>query len=161
MLPFSDVCAGSGVYGPTSTASANATDECLTDVFLLFFPSWLLGKSCPRDQQAQMWRVDWQRQTSGKGWSLVTDSWYASGGSFMAGIWQEFGMTFIGTINLTSKKSSIADDFPFHKMSPGALRTVKKGWSRTVIGRKTAFTMLSSVWRDKKHVAVLHNVDVI
>jgi hypothetical protein len=67
---------------------------------------------------------------------------------------------------LTNKKSRTADDFPFHKLSKGALRRVKRGWSRTAtqnvkIGRQTAFTMQASVWRDKKQVAMLHNVDVI
>jgi hypothetical protein len=50
----------------------------------------------------------------GKGRTLVTDNWYSSG-SLMAGIWKEFGITFMGTINLTSKKSRTADDFQFHK----------------------------------------------
>jgi hypothetical protein len=44
----------------------------------------------------------------------------------MAGIWKEFGMTFMRTINLASKTSRIADDFPFHKLFPGALRRVKE-----------------------------------
>jgi hypothetical protein len=84
----------------------------------------------------------------------------------MVSIWKEFGMTFMRTINLTSMKSRTADDFPFHKLSPGALRRVKRGRSRTAtqnvkIGRQTAFTMQASVWRDKKQVAMLHNVDVI
>jgi hypothetical protein len=101
----------------------------------------------------------------GKGRTLVTDNWYSSG-SLMAGIWKEFGMTFMGTINLTSKKSRTAEDFPFHKLSPGALRRVKRGWCRTPtqnvkIGRQTGFTMQASVWQDKKQVAMLHNVAVI
>jgi hypothetical protein len=29
------------------------------------------------------------------------------------------------------------------------------------IGKQTAFTMQANVWRDKKQVAMLHNVDVI
>jgi uncharacterized protein with gpF-like domain len=76
-------------------------------------------------------------------------------------------MTFMGTIHLTSKKSRTADDFTFHKLSPGALRKVKRGWSRTAtqnvakIGRQTAFTMQATVWRDKKLVDMIHNVDVI
>jgi hypothetical protein len=101
----------------------------------------------------------------GKGRTPVTDNWYSSG-SLMASIWKEFGITFMGTINLASKKSRTADDFPFYKLSPGALRRVKRGWFWTAtqnvkIGRQTAFTMQASVWRDKKHVAMLHNVDVI
>jgi hypothetical protein len=53
-----------------------------------------------------------------------------------------------------------------NKLSKGALRRVKRGWSRTAtqnvkIGRQTAFTMQASVWRDKKQVAMLHNADVI
>jgi hypothetical protein len=39
----------------------------------------------------------------------------------MVGIWKEFGMTFMGTINLTSKKSRTVDDFSLHKLPPGAL----------------------------------------
>jgi hypothetical protein len=101
----------------------------------------------------------------GKGRTLVTDNWYSSG-SLLAGIRKEFGMTFMGTINITSKKLRTAEDCPFHKLSPGALRRVKRGWCRTAtqnvkIGRQTAFTMQASVWRDKKQVAMLHNVDVI
>jgi hypothetical protein len=43
---------------------------------------------------------------------------------------------------------------------------VKRGWSRTAtqnvkIARQTAFTMQASVWKDKKLLAMLHNVDVI
>jgi hypothetical protein len=34
--------AGGGVYGPTCTAFANTADECVADVFLLFFPIWIL-----------------------------------------------------------------------------------------------------------------------
>jgi hypothetical protein len=98
----------------------------------------------------------------GKGRTLVTDNWYSSG-FLMAGIWKEFGMTFMGTIYLASKKSRTAEDFPFHKLSPVALRRVKRGWCRTAtqnvkIGRQTAFTMQA---REKKQVAMLHNVDVI
>jgi hypothetical protein len=59
----------------------------------------------------------------------VTDNWYSSG-SLLAGIWKEFGMTFMGTISLASKKPRTADNFPFYKLSPGALRRVKRGWSR-------------------------------
>jgi hypothetical protein len=56
----------------------------------------------------------------GIGRTLFTDNWYSSG-SLMAGIRKEFGITFMGTINLTSsKKSRTADGFPFHKLSPGA-----------------------------------------
>jgi hypothetical protein len=84
----------------------------------------------------------------------------------IAGIWKELGMTFIGTLNLRSKKSRTVDDFPFHKLTPGALRKVKRGWSRTAtqnvkIGRQTAFTMQASVCKDKKKAAMLHNVDLI
>jgi hypothetical protein len=91
----------------------------------------------------------------GNGRTLVTDNWYSSG-SLMAGVWTEFGITFMGTIYLTNKKSRTADDFfPFHKLSKGALRRVKRGWSRTAtqnvkIVRQTAFTMQAGVWRDKK-----------
>jgi hypothetical protein len=103
--------------------------------------------------------------SKGNGRTLETDNWYSSG-SLMDGVWKEFGMTFMGTINLTNKKSRTADDFPFHKLSKGTLRRVKRGWSRTAtqiveIGRQTAFTMQASVWRDKKQVAMLQNVDVI
>ena len=85
----------------------------------------------------------------------------------MLSMTQKMYWNFVGTIKLTLKKSMTADDFLFHKLFPGALRRVERGWSRIAtqnvvkIGRQTAFTMQASVWRDKKLVAMVYNVDVI
>jgi hypothetical protein len=103
--------------------------------------------------------------TRGRGRTLVTDNWYSSG-QLMANIYKEFGMSFIGTINLTSKKTRTADSFPYHKLSNGALKKAPRGWFRSatqnvIIGGKIAYTMQATVWKDKKQVAMLHNVDVL
>jgi hypothetical protein len=39
-----------------------------------------------------------------------------------------FAMLLVGTYALTKKKSRVADDFPFVKLSNGALDKVKRGW---------------------------------
>jgi hypothetical protein len=74
-------------------------------------------------------------------------------------------MLLVGTYALTKKKSRTADDFPFAKLSNGALQKVKCGWKRIARwkivlkpdGRLPLYTVQATVWKDKKLVGFLHN----
>jgi hypothetical protein len=67
-------------------------------------------------------------------------------------------MLLVGTYALTKKKSRTADDFPFAKLSNGALQKVKCGWKRVARwkivlkpnGRLPLYTVQATVWKDKK-----------
>jgi hypothetical protein len=73
-----------------------------------------------------------------------------------------FGILLVGTYSLTKKKSRTADDFPFHKVSNGAVKTVPHGWRRTafqkvIMKNKPQYTVQATIWKDKKLVGFLHN----
>ena len=99
--------------------------------------------------------------TSGR--ILYTDNFYTSL-KVMNHIFTSFGMLLVGTYALTKKKSRSADDFPFAKLSNGALKKVKRGWTRTARRKITKknqttpmYTVQATVWKDKKLVGFLHN----
>ena len=60
---------------------------------------------------------------------LYTDNFYTSL-DVMTHVYTAFGMLLVGTYSLTKKKSRTAADFPFHKISNGAMKKVKRGWMR-------------------------------
>ena len=101
----------------------------------------------------------------GAGRTLYTDNWYTNA-TVMAMIHKEFNMSMLGTYTPTKKKSRTADDFPFHKLTNGALRRVQRGWMRAAYqnvflgGSRPAYTMQATIWKDKKQVGLLHNFDV-
>ncbi len=72
-------------------------------------------------------------------------------------------MLLVGTYALTKKKSRTADDFPFAKLSNGALKKVKRGWKQMARlkvannNRRNLYTVQATVWKDKKLVGFLHN----
>ena len=73
-----------------------------------------------------------------------------------------FGMLLVGTYTLTKKKSRTATDFPFAKLSNGAVKKVARGWRRVAfqkVYRKSRhiYTVQATIWRDKKLVGFLHN----
>jgi len=39
-------------------------------------------------------------------------------------------MLMVGTVKMTKKKSRTAADFPFEKLSNGAMKKNKRGWNR-------------------------------
>jgi hypothetical protein len=102
----------------------------------------------------------------GEGRTLVTDNWYTST-ELMMRVYQEFKMSLIGTFTPTKKVSRTADDFPFTKLSNGALKMVSRGWDRVAyqnvyIGNNKvpSFTVQATIWKDKKLVGMLHNFEI-
>ena len=98
--------------------------------------------------------------TSGR--ILYTDNFYTSL-RVMKYIYVSFSMLLVGTYALTKKKSRTADDFPFAKLSNGALNRVKRGWKRMarrkIVNRNQItplYTVQATVWKDKKLVGFLH-----
>ena len=96
---------------------------------------------------------------------LYTDNFYTSL-RVMKYIYLSFGMLLVGTYALTKNKSRTADDFPFAKLSNGALKKVKRGWKRMarrkIINENQRsgcrlYTVQATVWKDKKLVGFLHN----
>ena len=66
---------------------------------------------------------------------LYTDNFYTSM-AVMKHIFLSFSMLLVGTYALTKKKSRTAEDFPFAKLSNGALKRVNRGWKR--MARRTS-----------------------
>jgi hypothetical protein len=101
--------------------------------------------------------------TGASGRILYTDNFYTSL-AVMKYLFNAFSMLLVGTYALTKKKSRTADDFPFAKLSNGALKKVKRGWTR-IARRKVVkenrttplYTVQATVWKDKKLVGFLHN----
>ena len=60
---------------------------------------------------------------------LCTDNFHTSR-EVMLHVHLTFGFLMVGTHALTKKKSRTAVDFPFHKLSNGAMRKVERGWHR-------------------------------
>jgi hypothetical protein len=95
--------------------------------------------------------------TSGR--ILYTDNFYTSL-RVMKYIYVSFAMLLVGTYALTKKKSRTADDFPFAKLSNGALKSVQRGWKRMarqkiVVHQNQStplYTVQATVWKDKKLV---------
>ena len=67
--------------------------------------------------------------TTGEGRCLVTDNWYSTF-KLMRLIWLTFKMLLIGTFTPTKKRSRTADDYPFPKLSNGAMKKIPQGWTR-------------------------------
>jgi hypothetical protein len=94
---------------------------------------------------------------------LYTDNFYTLL-RVMKYIYGSFSMLLVGTYALTKKKSRTADDFPFAKLSNGALKKVPRGWKqmarRKIVHQKQTtplYTVQATVWKDKKLVGFLHN----
>ena len=69
---------------------------------------------------------------------LYTDNFYTLL-RVMKYIYVSFSMLLVGTYALMKKKSRTADDFPFAKLSNGALKKVPRGWMQ-MARRKIAFS---------------------
>jgi hypothetical protein len=102
-------------------------------------------------------------ESTGAGRVLITDSYY-TGLPLMEHCWLSYSMFVVGTYSLSKKVSRVATDFPFHKLSPAALRSVRRGWMRravrTVQVRGAAVRSMviqALVWKDKKEVAIWSN----
>ena len=65
----------------------------------------------------------------GVGRILYTDNWYMTI-DLMQHVYFCYGFLLIGTYVLTQKVSRTAADFPFHRLSNGALKLVPRGWRR-------------------------------
>jgi hypothetical protein len=101
----------------------------------------------------------------GKGRVLYTDNWYTSI-ALMCTMYFKYGFLLVGTISLTTKLSRTAADYPFRKLSNGALSLVPRGWRRratrfftgtTTLGKAASFIGQATIWKDKKLVGLLHN----
>lgn len=99
----------------------------------------------------------------------------------MEKIWELHKMHLCGTVSLSKKKSRTVNDFPFHKMSNGALSRMKRGAMRratrpiytrpacagcvdagtrcTHRGR-VKFVVQGLAWKDRKYVGFLSNVHI-
>jgi len=76
-----------------------------------------------------------------------------------------FGFLLVGTIVLTKKKVSTANDFLFHKLSSTALKQVPHGWSQHAMDEfqddtHEKFVAQATIWKDRKQLAFLHNYKV-
>ena len=104
---------------------------------------------------------------------LYTDNYYTSL-PLAEELWVRYSMFLVGTMRLTTKLSRTAEDFPFHKLSPVALRQLRRGWLRAAVktvtvaaagelGGSCAGTMvlMALVWKDRKQVGLLSNFDVV
>ena len=92
---------------------------------------------------------------------LCTDNVYTSR-DVMLHVYLTFGFLMVGTYALTKKKSRTAADFPFHRLSNGAMKKIERGWHRLAFQKVVSkgrhlFTMQATVWKDKKVVGFLHN----
>jgi hypothetical protein len=94
---------------------------------------------------------------------LYTDNFYTSL-CVMKYIYVPFAMLLVGTYAQTKKKSLTADDFPFAKLSKGALKKVNRGWKQMAhqkifnLNQATPlYTVQATVWKDKKLIGFLHN----
>ena len=91
---------------------------------------------------------------------LFTDNYYTSM-DVMKHVHETYGMLFVGTMKLTEKKTRTGADFPFRKLSSGAMKLVQRGWSRVAFQKVQVrgghFVAQATIWRDKKVVAFLHN----
>jgi hypothetical protein len=89
---------------------------------------------------------------------LYTDNFYTLL-CVMKYIYVSFSMLLVGTYALTKKKLRIANNFPFAKLSNGALKKVPRGWKR-MARRKIVhqnqttplYTVQATIWKDKKLV---------
>ena len=111
--------------------------------------------------------------TTGEGRCLVTDNWYSTF-KLMRLIWLTFKMLLIGTFTPTKKRSRTADDYPFPKLSNGAMKKIPQGWTRIAFQnamtekdvhrdaakRKPLYTVQATIWKDKRCVGMIHNYDV-
>ncbi len=61
----------------------------------------------------------------GEGRTLHTDNWHTTA-SVMKKVWLQCKMSMLGTFTPTKKVSRTADDFPFAKLSNGALKRVPR-----------------------------------
>jgi hypothetical protein len=71
-------------------------------------------------------------------------------------------LLLVGSYSLTKNMSRTADDFPFHKVSTGAVKMVPGGWQCTafqkiIMKNKPQYTIQATIWKDKKLVGFLHS----
>ena len=95
-----------------------------------------------------------------KGRVLITDNYYTTV-ALAKHMFTKYRWTIIGTITPTDKKSRTDEDFPFLKLSNGALKDVERGWYREAAlvlkDRLKKFYLQATTWRDKKQVCFLSN----
>jgi hypothetical protein len=100
---------------------------------------------------------------------MYTDNFYTSL-EVMQMLHEKYKMLMCGTHKLTAKKSRTADEFPWHKLTPKALRSVGRGWLRRatqaftykdpVDNKEYKYVAQAIVWKDRKQVAFLSNNNV-
>ena len=100
------------------------------------------------------------------GCKLFMDNYYTTM-KVVTKLYENHGWTYAGTVSLTKKstKSCTEDDFPFPKLSNGAVNMVDRGWicrstwsSQSKHGWKCV--VQASLWKDKKIVPFLHTISV-
>merc|ERR1712197_297235 len=94
-----------------------------------------------------------------RGRVLFTDNWYTTVPLAMH-LFKKYGWLFTGTLTPTEKKQREDLDFPFLKLSNGALNLLPRGLFReAVVQLKTAFwksfCIQATTWKDKKQVCFL------
>ena len=65
----------------------------------------------------------------------------------MATLWMVYKMYLVGTMKLSKKKSRTADDYPYAKLTPGALSLVARGWMRTAVQKFKGYVAMAVLWK--------------
>ena len=99
-----------------------------------------------------------------RGRVLFTDNWYTTI-RLAIHLFTMYGWFFTGTTTTTDKKQQEDHDFPFLKLSKGALKELPRGWFReAVLELKTktrkAYCIQATVWQDKKQVNFISSEEI-
>jgi len=85
---------------------------------------------------------------------LYTDNWYSSIENCVS-LAHEFGLKVVSTFNLSDKVSRGANEYPFAKLRPAALRSVPRGWSRRATRWYKDVPIQAVTWKDRKQVGLV------
>ena len=99
--------------------------------------------------------------TGVRGRVLTTDNWYTSI-ALAIHLFEVYGWALVGTIVATDKQTREKLDFPFGKLSKGAVKELPRGWFREAVIKlatkhKKAFYIQATTWRDKKQVCFVNS----
>jgi hypothetical protein len=140
---------------------------CAVTGFLLSFEVYTGAKNKPPLYDSNWGLIDKLICSAGLvgayGRILYTDNYYTSM-TVARKLYELYHWLFVGTYRLTTKERRGEDDFQFHKLSNGAMKSIPRGWSRRATrefdfcyeSRIEKYCVQCTVWKDKKQVAFLH-----